>query len=82
MIWDLLSVFQDFQVHFIDLFRKLDQLEILKDIQFSLRDIGGMAHRMGLGFARPENIRGFILDDAQGLNLIVTMKMIIYLHRF
>ena len=71
MIWDLLSVFQDFQVHFIDLFRKLDQLEILKDIQFSLRDIGGM----GLEFATPENIRGFILNVAQGLNLIVTMKM-------
>ena len=69
--WDLLSAFQDFQVHFIDLFRKLDQLEILEDIQFSLRDIGGM----GLEFAAQENIRGFILDDAQGLNLIVTMKM-------
>ena len=45
--WDLLSVFLDFQVHFIDLFRKLDQLEILKDIQFLLRDIGGI----GLEFA-------------------------------
>ena len=59
MIWDLLSVFQDFQVHFIDLFRKLDQLEILKDIQFWLRDIGGI----GLEFATQNllNIKGITM---------------------